>query len=99
VHISGSALDYNELKLPVLQILFKVGSADSKQLSKELAGLRGITIDIHALRMALMRYYKQGLLKRERRGGMFSYALSERGVQRLRWLEMSSSQTQESQPQ
>jgi DNA-binding transcriptional regulator PaaX len=99
VHISGSALDYNELKLPVLQILFKVGSADSKQLSKELAGWRGITIDIHALRMALMRYYKQGLLKRERRGGMFSYALSERGVQRLRWLEMSSSQTQESQPQ
>ncbi len=99
MHISGIALDYNELKLPVLQIVAKMGSVNSNQLWKELEGLRGISIDIHALRMALMRYYKQGLLKRERRGGMFSYALSERGVQRLHWLETSSSQSPRSQPQ
>jgi DNA-binding transcriptional regulator PaaX len=40
--------------------------------------------------MALMRYYKQGLLKRERQGGVFTYALSERGAQRLRWLEQQA---------
>jgi DNA-binding transcriptional regulator PaaX len=53
-------------------------------------------MDIHALRMALMRYYKQGLLKRERAGGMFTYTLTERGIQRLRWLE---EQTLKSKPQ
>jgi DNA-binding transcriptional regulator PaaX len=55
-------------------------------------------MDIHALRMALMRYYKQGLLKRERAGGMFTYALTERGIQRLRWLEQQTlkSKTQSS---
>jgi hypothetical protein len=41
----------------------------------------------HALRMALMRYHKQGLLKREKEGGVFRYALTERGNQRLHWLE------------
>jgi len=56
-------------------------------LIKKLAESKEITLDIHALRMALMRYYKQGLLKRERSGGTFTYAMSERGIQRLRWLE------------
>jgi DNA-binding transcriptional regulator PaaX len=56
-------------------------------LIKKLAESKEITLDIHALRMALMRYYKQGLLKRERSGGTFTYTISERGIQRLRWLE------------
>ncbi len=79
-------MDYNELKLPVLQIISEAGSVDSSTLRKLLAD-RKIVIDIHAVRMALMRYYKQGLLRRERTGGMFRYSLSERGVGRLRWLE------------
>jgi DNA-binding transcriptional regulator PaaX len=79
-------LDYNELKVPILQLL-TLGPMDSNSVFKRLAESKGITIDIHALRMALMRYHKQGLLKRERSGGAFTYTISERGVQRLRWLE------------
>ena len=56
-------------------------------LIKRLSESEAITLDIHALRMALMRYYKQGLLRRERSGGTFTYTISERGIQRLRWLE------------
>ena len=73
--------------MPVLQILRDEGASDSNNLVKRLVESRKITVDIHALRMALMRYYKQGLLRRERTGGMFRYSLSERGVGRLRWLE------------
>jgi len=80
-------LDYNALKLPVLQLLFTHGPMNGGVLIKKLAESKEITLDIHALRMALMRYYKQGLLKRERSGGTFTYAMSERGIQRLRWLE------------
>lgn len=75
------------MKMPVLQILRDEGAMDSNALAKRLAESKKITIDIHALRMALMRYYKQGLLRRERVRGMFRYSLSERGVGRLRWLE------------
>ena len=60
---------------------------NSEVLIKKLAESKAITLDIHALRMALMRYYKQGLLKRERSGGTFTYTISDRGIQRLRWLE------------
>jgi DNA-binding transcriptional regulator PaaX len=80
-------LDYNELKVPVLQLLVEHGPMDSDSIVKRLTNSKEIIIDIHALRMALMRYYKQGLLRRERAGGMFTYAISERGTQRLRWLE------------
>ena len=61
-------MDYNELKLPVLQLLSIHGAMNSGMLIKKLAESKGIILDIHALRMALMRYYKQGLLKRERSG-------------------------------
>ena len=80
-------LDYNQLKLLILQVLFKTGPTDSGSLQTELARSKLADVDIHALRMALMRYHRQGLLKRDRRGGTFLYALSERGIQRLRWLE------------
>ena len=80
-------MDYNELKLPVLQLLSIHGATNSGMLIKKLAESKEITLDIHALRMALMRYYKQGLLNRERSGGTFTYTISERGIQRLRWLE------------
>jgi DNA-binding transcriptional regulator PaaX len=80
-------LDYNKLKVPVLELLSKNAGMDSVSVARTLAELNGIKIDIHALRMALMRYYKQGLLRRERSGGAFKYTISQRGVQRLRWLQ------------
>lgn len=79
-------MDYNELKLRILAILAKREGMDSTSVAREVTSA-GVTIDIHALRMALMRYYKLGLLKRERAGGTFTYSLSQRGLERLRWLE------------
>ncbi len=82
----NAALDYNELKLIVLRIFSVGGWIDSEQVAQKLAE-GGLRVEIHAVRMALMRYFKQGLLKRRRTGGVFSYALSERGIRRLGWLE------------
>jgi len=79
-------MDYNELKLLILSILAKGHGMDSVSIAREL-GLTGLVVDIHALRMALMRYHRLGLLKREPSGGTFTYFLSERGSQRLSWLE------------
>lgn len=79
-------MDYNELKLRILAILAKREGMDSTSVAREVTSA-GVTIDIHALRMALMRYYKLGLLKRERAGGTFTYSLSQRGLERMRWLE------------
>lgn len=86
----GSGLDYNVLKLRILRLLSKTGPVDSDSLAGTIADGRGFAIDIHALRMALMRYHKQGLLKREKVGGVFRYAITERGNQRLRWLEQQA---------
>lgn len=81
-----SGLDYNELKLLILRIILEHGPMDGSSLLKELAS-QEFNVEIHAVRMALMRYYKLGLLKRVRAGGAFSYSLSERGIARLDWLE------------
>jgi DNA-binding PadR family transcriptional regulator len=80
-------LDFNKLKVPILELLVEDGAMDGASVSRRLAESNQIVIDIHALRMALMRYYKQGLLRRERSGGVFRYTISQRGVQRLRWLQ------------
>jgi DNA-binding transcriptional regulator PaaX len=79
-------LDYNQLKSLVLRIISEHGSMDANSVLSELA-TSGIRADVHAARMALMRYHKLGLLKRERVGGMFRYSLSQRGIARLSWLE------------
>jgi len=82
-------MDYNELKLVVLKILSEKGSTDSSAVSDALAA-GGVNLDMHAIRMALMRYYKQGLLWRERKLGVYTYGLSERGINRLAWLESTA---------
>ena len=80
-------LDYNQLKRVLLRTLADTGPADSITLLQKLASVEGGQFEIHAVRMALVRYYRQGLLNRERTGGQFRYALSSRGTARLRWLE------------
>ncbi len=85
-------MSYNERKLKLLKFLSETGPLDSDSLAKAIANSRELALDIHALRMALMRYYKQGLLRREKVEGMFTYHLSERGVQRLRWLQEQTKQ-------
>ena len=83
-------MDYNELKQLILQSLSKTGPLDSNSLAKLLAESSLPALDIHAIRMALMRYYKQGLLTRQRVAGTYQYGLTERGIRRLSWLKAQS---------
>ena len=80
-------LDYNELKRLLLRTLADIGPINSDSLAARLNLEREARFEIHAIRMALVRYYRQGLLKRVRSGGEFQYSLSARGVNRLQWLE------------
>ena len=80
------ALEYNQLKRLILRALAQEPK-DSLTLVAQLSHEGIGQFEIHAVRMALVRYYKQGLLNRERRGGMFTYSISERGRRRLEWLE------------
>ena len=90
MRFAGLDMDYNELKQLILQSLSKTGPLDSSSLAEALVESRKLRLDIHALRMALMRYYKQGLLSRQRVAGMYRYGLTERGARRLSWLEAQS---------
>lgn len=78
-------MHYNELKERILRALLG-GPKDSVMLSEQLR-TSVARLEIHAVRMALVRYYRQGLLTREKKLGVFSYGLSERGRRRLEWLE------------
>ena len=40
-----------------------------------------------AVRMALLRYHRYGLLHREWRHGQYQYRLSDRGARRILWLK------------
>ena len=79
-------LDYNELKLLVLRLLSDQCVRDSVAIASGLEA-SGVRVDMHAIRMALVRYYKQGLLRRQRKAGLYIYEISERGTKRLEWLE------------
>jgi len=79
-------MNYNELKLRILAVFPGSAGLGSISVAKELIS-SGVTVEIHALRMALMRYYRLGLLKRERVAGTFTYSITQRGLDRLRWLE------------
>jgi len=75
----------------LLRTLADCGPTDSIGLFQKLTSVGVGQFEIHAVRMALVRYYRQGLLKRERAGGQFRYSLSGRGTARLRWLEGQTS--------
>ena len=80
-------LDFNQLKRLLLRTLADNGPMDSDALLRKLSSAVQDRLEIHAVRMALVRYYRQGLLKRERAEGRFTYTLSNRGTARLGWLE------------
>ena len=79
-------MHYNELKIRVLALFKQEQELDSLRIRELLA--RGSTLSLtdKALEMALMRYWRQGLLGRNRRGRLFQYSLTERGAARLAWL-------------
>lgn len=89
-------LDYNQLKRVLLRVLADNGPLDSDSLLQALSSSGKAQSEIHAVRMALMRYYRQGLLKRVRSGGQFTYSLTDRGILRLDWLEKQSEKSNSS---
>ncbi len=78
---------FNQLKRAILELFTAESECTSLQVAQRLVDSEVGALDIHALRMALVRYHRQGLLVRERRGGSYAYRLSEKGARRLLWLK------------
>jgi hypothetical protein len=79
-------LNYNELKIRILSLFESTGELDSRRIRELLAKEKAVQLTDKAVEMALMRYWRQGLLSRTRRSGMFQYTLTERGLARKKWL-------------
>ena len=79
-------MDYNQLKLKILALFVESREYNSSQILSLLTSEKGSRHHDKAIDMALLRYWRQGLLKRERRQGRFHYTLTEKGVARRGWL-------------
>ena len=79
-------MDYNQLKLKILALFEESREYSSSQILSLLASEKGSRHHDKAVDMALLRYWRQGLLKRERKQGRFHYILTEKGVTRKGWL-------------
>jgi DNA-binding transcriptional regulator PaaX len=79
-------MNYNELKVHVLNLLESTNELDSFKIRQLLATEETLKLTDKAVEMALLRYWRQGLLSRTRRAGRFQYALTERGLARREWL-------------
>jgi DNA-binding transcriptional regulator PaaX len=79
-------LEHNQLKIRVLKLL-GTDHQDSHGLQAMLKERDGVDLSHRAVEMALLRYWRQGLLKRERKGRRFTYVLTARGAARRSWLE------------
>jgi len=85
--VLGRQLRYNQLKTMVLQILTTDGWCDSNRVIERVQSEVGLSASPRAVRMALLRYHRYGLLHREWRRGEYLYRLSDRGAGRLLWLK------------
>jgi DNA-binding transcriptional regulator PaaX len=74
------------LKKLILTFFVTDSLLSSHEVVQKLEEGQSIDISVRAVQMALMRYYAQGLLHRERREGRYQYRLSEKGAGRLAWL-------------
>ena len=82
---NGERTQYNEAKAEILDVTRTLGTVTAK----EIALITNRTPE--AASMALLRYHKQGLLSRSTlKGRTKGYILSERGRERLNWLESES---------
>ncbi|MEM2082819.1 MAG: hypothetical protein QXU06_03300 [Candidatus Bathyarchaeia archaeon] len=79
-------MKYNKLKEAVLRILSGSGEETSLGLLERLRG-EGVEVSEKALQMAVLRYYRQGLLSRRRRQGLYRYSITDKGKRRLEWLK------------
>jgi predicted transcriptional regulator len=78
-------MDYNELKIRVLRLFEASAELDSEEVRTHLVGAK-IGLSDKAVEMALLRYFRQGLLSRTRRSGRFQYRMTEKGLARRVWL-------------
>jgi len=81
-------MDYNELKIQVLGLFEASAELDSEKVRTRLVGSK-IELSDKAVEMALLRYFRQGLLSRTRRSGRFQYRMTEKGLARRVWLSKS----------
>ena len=79
-------MNYNELKIRILSLFEGTQEFDSFRIRELLTTEKTLKLTDKAVEMALMRYWRQGLLSRNRRSGMFQYSLTERGLARKEWL-------------
>ncbi len=79
-------MDYNQLKIRVLQMFEEGRERDSREILELLSREKGAKNRDKAVEMALLRYWRQGLLSRSRRSGRFYYTLTGRGLARREWL-------------
>lgn len=77
---------YNELKKVILEILNDGKWHVSKDIFTKVRS-QNYRAKLNALRMALMRYYRQGIIERRRHSGAYEYRISDRGLKRLVWLK------------
>lgn len=78
-------MEYNERKYCVLEAVFEFGEATAQDVYGYVID-QGDDIDLSAVQMALLRYHRQGLLTRRGKKTKI-YELSEKGEDRLLWLE------------
>jgi predicted transcriptional regulator len=78
-------MDYNQLKIKVLGLFEASGELDSEKVRTHLVGAK-IELSDKAVEMALLRYFRQGLLSRTRQSGRFQYRLTAKGLGRRIWL-------------
>jgi DNA-binding transcriptional regulator PaaX len=78
-------MHYNELKIRILSLFGSAGELNSLQVRRFLLE-QDLVLSDKSVEMALMRYWRQGLLSRNRQTGMFQYKLTERGIARRDWL-------------
>jgi len=79
------SLDYNQLKIRVLDLFHGSQELASEDIHKLLQESRIASSD-KAVKMALMRYTRQGLLSRGKKAGVFHYRLTGKGSARRDWL-------------
>ena len=78
-------MDYNQLKIRVLNLFLGSRELASEEILKLLQESKIESSD-KAVKMALMRYTRQGLLARDKKAGVFHYRLTEKGLARRNWL-------------
>ena len=78
-------MDYNHLKIRVLTLFEGSQELSSNEIRTLLLESK-IDLADKAVKMAVMRYTRQGLLGRSKKAGVFHYRLTEKGQARRDWL-------------